>query len=107
MQDLKSSILVVVPAYNEGVRIGPVIETIKGRSPVFDVMVIDDGSSDETRGRAAASGAKVISHPFNLGYGAALQTGYKYALAKGYEALVQMDGDGQHDPSSISDLLKG
>jgi glycosyltransferase involved in cell wall biosynthesis len=66
---------------------------------------VDDGSVDNTRVVALRAGAKVISHPFNLGYGGALQTGYKYALNKEYEIFIQMDGDGQHDPSFMVDLL--
>jgi len=97
--------IVLIPAYNEGKKIGQVIEGIKGILPGIDVLVIDDGSKDDCRQRAMEAGARVISHPFNLGYGSALQTGYKYAVKKGYETIVQMDGDGQHDPSFISDLL--
>ncbi|HXX34054.1 MAG TPA: glycosyltransferase family 2 protein [Thermodesulfobacteriota bacterium] len=97
--------IVLIPVYNEGRRIGQVIEEIRSMLPQVDVLVIDDGSTDDGRQRAMEAGAKVISHPFNLGYGSALQTGYKYVLKKGYETVVQMDGDGQHDPSFISDLL--
>ena len=97
--------IVLIPAYNEGQRIGRVIEGLKRILPSTDVLVIDDGSKDDCRQRAMETGAKVISHPFNLGYGSALQTGYKYALKEGYEASVQIDGDGQHDPSFIPDLL--
>ena len=97
--------IALIPAYNEGKRIGQVIEEIKRILPGIDVLVIDDGSTDECRQRAMEAGAKVISHPFNLGYGSALQSGYKYALKEGYETIVQMDGDGQHDPSFIPDLL--
>jgi len=97
--------IVLIPAYNEGKRIGQVIEEIKRILPQIDVLVIDDGSTDDCRRRAMEAGAKVISHPFNLGYGSALQTGYKYVLKEGYETIVQMDGDGQHDPSFISNLL--
>ncbi len=105
MKDLAGRTLVLIPAYNEGARIGSVIKGLKERYPLVDVLVIDDGSSDGTRRKAMEAGVRVISHPFNLGYGAALQTGYKCALGKGYEVLVQMDGDGQHDPSFIGDLL--
>jgi glycosyltransferase involved in cell wall biosynthesis len=97
--------LVLIPAYNEEARIASVIRGLKKKHPLVDVLVIDDGSSDGTRRKATEAGVRVISHPFNLGYGAALQTGYKCALGKGYEILVQMDGDGQHDPSFIGDLL--
>jgi glycosyltransferase involved in cell wall biosynthesis len=105
MNDLDRRSLTIIPAYNEGTRIGAVIRGIKQRYPFIDVLVIDDGSDDETRQRAVETGARVVSHPFNLGYGVALQTGYRYALERGYDAVVQMDGDGQHDPSFIDDLL--
>lgn len=81
------------------------IREIKRIAPAIDVLVVDDGSMDDCFLRAREAGARVISHPFNLGYGSALQTGYKYALKEGYEAIVQIDGDGQHDPSFIPDLL--
>jgi glycosyltransferase involved in cell wall biosynthesis len=97
--------LVIIPAYNEGLRIAPVIQGVKGHCPFAEVLVIDDGSKDDTRIKAVESGAKVVSHPFNLGYGAALQTGYKYALEKGYEVLAQVDGDGQHDPRFLLNLF--
>ena len=97
--------LVVIPAYNEEERIGSVIQGIKEYLPSAHVLVVDDGSGDRTRRQATEAGAKVLSHPFNLGYGAALQTGYRYALKKNYEEIVQMDGDGQHDPSFITHLL--
>jgi glycosyltransferase involved in cell wall biosynthesis len=97
--------LVVIPAYNEEGRIGSVIQGIKEYLPSAQVLVVDDGSGDRTRHQAIEAGAKVLSHPFNLGYGTALQTGYRYALRKKYEEIVQMDGDGQHDPSFITHLL--
>ncbi len=99
--------LVLIPAFNEEKRVSSVIQGVKKFFPQADVLVVDDGSSDETRGCAIDAGAKVISHPFNLGYGTALQTGYIYALKREYATLVQMDGDGQHDPSSIVELLTG
>lgn len=98
--------LVIIPAYNEGRHIALVIQGVKERLPRGEVLVVDDGSSDRTPQVAAEAGAKVVSHPFNLGYGAALQTGYKYALKKDYGEIVQMDGDGQHDPSFIEALLE-
>ena len=105
MKDLDKSTFVLIPAYNEEIRIGSVIRGIKERLPEAYLFVVDDGSKDQTREQAAAAGARVVSHPFNMGYGAALQTGYKCALEKGYRELVQMDGDGQHDPSYLDDLL--
>jgi hypothetical protein len=97
--------IVTIPAHNESARISRVIEGVRHLLPSVDILVIDDGSTDGTRGVAYDAGAKVVSHPFNLGYGAALQTGYKHALERGYDAVIQMDGDGQHDPSFIDDLL--
>ena len=105
MKDPGKQAFLLIPAYNEESRIASVIRGVKERYPSLEVVVIDDGSKDETRRQAMEAGARVISHPYNLGYGVALQTGYKYALKEGYEALVQMDGDGQHDPSYIPSLL--
>lgn len=97
--------LVIIPTYNEGARIGEVVRRVRATVPEYDVLVVNDGSHDDTARRAEAAAAEVISHPFNLGYGVAIQTGYKYALAQGYKYLVQMDGDGQHDPAFIPKLL--
>jgi glycosyltransferase involved in cell wall biosynthesis len=97
--------LAIVPAYNEAASIGRVVGELRERAAEFDVLVVDDGSTDETAARAEAAGAKVLRHPFNLGYGAGLQTGYKYALEVGAKWVVQMDADGQHDPSDIRRLL--
>jgi len=97
--------LVIIPAYNEEKQIASVIRLIKRHLPQAEVLTVDDGSKDGTRDQAMEAGVKVLSHPFNLGYGIALQTGYKYALTKGFEIVVQMDGDGQHDPSFLPDLL--
>jgi glycosyltransferase involved in cell wall biosynthesis len=99
-------LLVVIPAYNEEKGIGTVIEGIGREVPEAQILVVDDGSADRTADRAREAGAAVARHPFNLGYGAALQTGYRYATRKGYDLLVQMDGDGQHDPASIGRLLE-
>lgn len=101
----KKKIAIVVPAYNEAKNLSSVIPQIKEVVPFADVLVVDDGSGDVTRTAAFKAGAKVISHPFNMGYGATLQTGFIYAKEKGYDFVVQMDADGQHDPSSIRSLL--
>jgi len=98
-------ILVIIPVYNESTRIAEVVRQVRETAPGYDVLVVDDGSTDETAYAARAAGALVVAHPFNLGYGGAIQTGYKYALRHGYDFLVQMDGDGQHDPSFIPQLL--
>lgn len=96
--------ITIIPAFNEQSQIGSVIDEIKAKAPGFDVVIIDDGSSDRTAEVARAHGAAVVRHPFNMGYGVALQTGYKYAVRMGYHLLVQLDGDGQHDPAYISQL---
>jgi hypothetical protein len=102
---MPSKTLVIIPALNEEGSLGSVIQGIRRHASWADILAVDDGSTDKTRDVALQAGAKVVSHPFNLGYGVALQTGYRYALNMGYQELVQMDGDGQHDPSFIETLL--
>jgi glycosyltransferase involved in cell wall biosynthesis len=97
--------LVVIPAFNEAGTIGKVIEGIRATDPRLPVLVVDDGSADDTAAVAKQAGARVVRLPFNLGYGTALQTGYKYALREGYDCVVQLDGDGQHEPADIPRLL--
>jgi glycosyltransferase involved in cell wall biosynthesis len=97
--------LAIVPAYNEADAIGATIEAIRRRAPDFDVLVVDDGSADATAELARTAGATVLRLPFNLGIGAAVQSGYVYAEEHDYEVAVQVDGDGQHDPRHIHDLL--
>lgn len=94
--------LVIVPALNEARRIGAVLAGIRASAPGAEILVVDDGSRDATAHEARAAGARVVSHPFNLGYGAALRTGYLYARARGHARVLQMDADGQHDPGSIA-----
>jgi glycosyltransferase involved in cell wall biosynthesis len=94
-----------MPALNERQMIGAVIARLRASAPDLDVLVVDDGSRDDTAAEARRSGARVVSHPFNLGYGAALQTGYRHALRAGYARVVQMDADGQHDPADVTRLL--
>ena len=101
----RSDTLVIIPAYNEAGRIKNVVGGIQASVPGVDILVIDDGSSDATQNEANQTGAMVISHPINMGYGVTVQTGFKYARRHGYEYLVQIDGDGQHEPSNIPDLL--
>jgi glycosyltransferase involved in cell wall biosynthesis len=97
--------LVTIPAYNEGRRIAQVVAAVRSLGTGHDILVIDDGSRDDTADAAASSGATVISHAINMGYGVTIQTGYKYAREKDYDFLVQIDGDGQHDPAFIPQLL--
>jgi glycosyltransferase involved in cell wall biosynthesis len=96
--------LAVVPAYNEAATVGAVVRSIHEHAPGLDVLVIDDGSTDDTREHAEAAGARVLRHPFNLGIGGAVQSGFAFALDNGYQFMVQVDGDGQHDPGEIRRL---
>jgi glycosyltransferase involved in cell wall biosynthesis len=98
--------LAIVPAFNEADAVASTIKAIHQFAPDFDVLVVDDGSTDATAERAAQVGAAVLRMPFNLGIGGAMQGGYIYALERGYEIAVQVDGDGQHDPRHIADLLE-
>ena len=101
-------VTVIIPAYNEQKNIADIVARIKETDTGIglDVVVIDDGSTDQTASFARLAGAKVIRHLVNMGYGAALQTGYKYAVQRGYPYLVQLDGDGQHDPGYMPELLQ-
>ena len=114
--DARPRVLVIIPAYNEGGIIGGVVREVlatagtssspaHSASVVVDVLVVDDGSSDATAREAREAGARVVSLVQNLGYGNALQTAYRVALADRYDFLVQMDGDGQHAPASIPALV--
>jgi glycosyltransferase involved in cell wall biosynthesis len=98
--------LAIVPAYNEEATVEAVVRGILAEAPDFDVLVVDDGSTDHTIERARAAGAAVARLPFNLGIGGTVQTGYRYALAGGYEYAIQVDGDGQHDPVEIKKLVE-
>ena len=101
-----SSYLAVVPAYNEADTVAGVVGAISEQVPWFDVLVVDDGSTDGTGQLAAAAGAAVVRHPFNLGIGGAVQSGFVYALENGYDYLVQVDADGQHRPEEIPKLIQ-
>lgn len=93
--------LIIIPAYNEEKNIGKVLEKINNLILDMDVLVVNDGSRDNTRRVVLESGGYVISHPFNQGYGAALQTGFKYAKEKNYDYVIQFDADGQHSPEEL------
>ncbi len=101
----RRTLVAVVPAWNEAGAIGQVVDEIGLRAGV-DVVVVDDASTDETADVAEAHGATVLRLPFNVGIGGAVQTGFKYALANGYDVAVRLDGDGQHDPSELPKLLE-
>ena len=94
-----------MPSFNEEASIGEVLENIKKTAPEIPILVINDGSADQTAQLAEEHGAKVISLSYNSGYGVALQTGYIYARKHNYSIVIQMDADGQHDPACIQDLL--
>jgi glycosyltransferase involved in cell wall biosynthesis len=98
--------LVFIPAWNEAESVGAVIADVRERLPDADLLVIDDGSSDATAARAREAGATVASLPFNQGLGAALQTGYLYALREGYDFCAHLDADGQHPPAEVGRLLE-
>jgi glycosyltransferase involved in cell wall biosynthesis len=97
--------LIIIPAFNEEENVVKVLQGIIAMHLPLDILVIDDGSIDRTVYEARQYSVTVVSHPCNLGYGAALQTGYQYAFAKGYYALIQFDADDQHDPASLPDII--
>jgi glycosyltransferase involved in cell wall biosynthesis len=98
-------LLIVMPAFNEAGRVGDVVHDVRATLPEADVLVIDDGSADPTAAEARSAGALVASLPLNSGYGAALQTGYKYAVRHGYRLIGQIDADGQHQARYFRDML--
>ncbi len=98
--------IILLPAFNEAAHIERVIAGVRGVASGANVVVIDDGSSDGTGERARSAGATVLRMPSNMGYGVALQAGYKYALREGAPFVVQLDADGQHDPAAIPKLLE-
>jgi len=102
----RADILAIVPALNEEKAIGHVIKEIKTLDVPIDVVVIDDGSDDCTADAAQKTGTTVLSLPYNLGIGGAVQTGFQYAVQHGYQKAVQVDGDGQHIPKEIPLLLQ-
>lgn len=101
---MNGRVLAVVPALNEAATVAAVVAAI-GDELGADVLVVDDGSSDATAIEAAKAGATVARHPFNLGVGVAMRTGFRHATRHGYDALVQVDADGQHPPAEAIPLV--
>ena len=104
---MSSRRLLIMPAHNEARNLPAVFEELRRVAPPgLDIVVVDDYSTDETAAVARAAGATVVSLPCNLGYGGAVQTGFKYAVERGYPVAVVMDADGQHDPAGVASLLE-
>ena len=100
-----SKLLAIVPAYNEAGAIADTVSEIHRQAPGFDVVVVDDGSTDGTGDIARRTGARVLQLPFNVGIGGAVQAGYVFAAENDYEVAVQVDGDGQHDPRCLQVMV--
>lgn len=99
------NVFVLIPAYNEEKKIGEVIKGLKNQN-YSNIVVVDDGSEDNTKFEAEINGAKVIHHLVNRGQGAALKTGINYCLSKGADIIVTFDADGQHSPNDVSKIIK-
>ena len=99
-------VLIIIPAYNEKESLPDVIASVRKEIPEADILVINDGSTDATGFIARREKVEVIDLPYNMGIGAAMQTGYKYSFAEGYDVSVQFDGDGQHPANQIRNILR-
>lgn len=104
-EDIYKKVLIIIPAYNEESSVGAVIDEVRRSLPHVGIVVVNDGSSDRTGEIAGAKGVFVLSHVTNLGIGATVQTGLKFASRRGYEIAVQVDGDGQHEPEDLQHLI--
>lgn len=99
--------LLIMPAWNEQDAIGATIREVREVLPEMDVLVVNDGSTDNTAVVAAEAGATVLNLPYNLGVGGAMRAGYTYAQRFGYDQAIQLDADGQHDPRNVPKVLAG
>ncbi|KQR38835.1 glycosyltransferase family 2 protein [Microbacterium sp. Leaf159] len=99
--------LVIVPAWNEEQNVGNTVAEILDLDEGYDVVVVDDGSSDDTARVAERAGARVLVLPFNMGVGGAMRTGFTFAQRHGYDRAIQVDADGQHNPRDIAIVLEG
>ena len=97
--------LALIPAYNEAATVGDVVRAVHAKAPFCDTLVVNDGSTDDTAGRAREAGSDVLELPFNLGIGGAVQAGFVFAKENGYRYMVQIDGDGQHEPDEVATLM--
>ncbi len=100
-------VLVIMPAWNEAESVGNTVREVLGVGRPYDVLVVNDGSTDATADVAKDAGATVLTLPFNLGVGGAMRAGFKYARRLGYARVIQVDADGQHDPRNIDEVLAG
>jgi glycosyltransferase involved in cell wall biosynthesis len=98
--------LIIIPAYNEEEALPATLAELREHQPGLDIVIVSDGSVDRTAEVGRAAGVTVLELPFNLGIGGALRTGFLYAVREGYDAAVQFDADGQHDPLHIDTLLQ-
>ena len=105
MGDIGGRVLIAVPAWNEADTVGQVIAELNTAAPDADILVVDDGSTDETFEVARAAGAQAVQLPFNVGVGGAMRTAFLYATRGNYDAVVQVDADGQHSPEFVSALI--
>ncbi|GCE77684.1 glycosyltransferase family 2 protein [Cellulomonas biazotea] len=99
-------LLAIVPAWNEQATIASVVAEVRRTLPDADVLVVNDGSTDDTSAIARAAGATVLDLPVNLGVGGAMRAGYTYAYRADYDRTVQLDADGQHDPGGVAELAR-
>ena len=106
MNKQSPKILIIIPAFNEEGNIGQTIREIHRFDPSLFILVVNDGSKDHTAQEAMEAGARVVSLPFNLGIGGAVQTGFKFAYEQNFDIAVQVDGDGQHDISYLNQLIE-
>ena len=104
---MDNQVLIIMPAFNEAKSIGPVLKALKEATPSFcDILVINDGSTDNTADICVKQGILVVNLVYHMGYGAGLQVGYKYAAAHDYKYVIQMDADGQHDVSNVRNIYE-
>ncbi len=101
-----STVLVVLPAWNEAQSLPAVLDEVRQVLPRVGVLVVNDGSSDATSAVARTHGVDVLDLPFNVGVGGAMRAGFRYALAHGFDAVVQVDADGQHDPRDLPRMIE-